>query len=201
MRLPPDARISRTCRAGSTTSSSTRRTSARLRRRASTSTSSGAARRRPPASSRLDSTARTCSTTRTPGSNRRLSPPPSARAARTAPSPAIGSTRSSTGPMGHGARRWPTTSSRVTPSLACDGDSSGCTTRNVGSYTVWDLQGRYTGFRNMTLTLGIRNALDTPPPVSNQSNSVPGGNRSLLRRPARPDVLRRDSVCVQVGHS
>jgi len=51
-----------------------------------------------------------------------------------------------------------------------DGDPSGCTMRNVGSYTVWDLQGRYTGFRNMTLTLGIRNALDTPPPVSNQSN-------------------------------
>ncbi len=51
-----------------------------------------------------------------------------------------------------------------------DGDSSGCAMRNVGSYTVWDLQGRYTGFRNTTLTLGIRNALDTPPPVSNQSN-------------------------------
>ncbi len=54
-------------------------------------------------------------------------------------------------------------------------DPSGCTTRNVGSYTVWDLQGRYTGFRNMTLTLGTRNALDTPPPLSNQSNRAQVG--------------------------
>jgi len=50
-------------------------------------------------------------------------------------------------------------------------DPSGCTTRSVGSYSVWDVQGRYTGFKNMTLTIGIRNALDTPPPVSNQQNN------------------------------
>ena len=54
-------------------------------------------------------------------------------------------------------------------------DASGCTTRSVGSYSVWDLQGRYTGFKNMTLTLGIRNALDTPPPVSNQSTDSQAG--------------------------
>ena len=47
--------------------------------------------------------------------------------------------------------------------------------RRVGSYSVWDLQGRYTGFRNMTLTLGIRNALDTPPPVSNQATAFQVG--------------------------
>jgi len=47
-------------------------------------------------------------------------------------------------------------------------DTSGCATRRVGSYSVWDLQGRYTGFKNLTLAAGIRNALNTSPPVSNQ---------------------------------
>jgi iron complex outermembrane receptor protein len=54
-------------------------------------------------------------------------------------------------------------------------DASGCTTRLVGSYSVWDLQARYTGFRNLTLTLGIRNALDRPPPVSNQNTDFQAG--------------------------
>ena len=46
-------------------------------------------------------------------------------------------------------------------------DASGCTKRRVGSYSVFDLQGRYTGFRNVTLTLGVRNLFDTAPPLSN----------------------------------
>jgi iron complex outermembrane receptor protein len=49
-----------------------------------------------------------------------------------------------------------------------DIDPSGCTTRRVGAYSVWDLQARYTGWKNTTLTLGVRNALDTQPPLSNQ---------------------------------
>jgi iron complex outermembrane receptor protein len=40
---------------------------------------------------------------------------------------------------------------------------------------VWDLQGRYTGFKNLTLSLGVRNALDRPPPVSNQLNNFQVG--------------------------
>ena len=56
-----------------------------------------------------------------------------------------------------------------------DLDPSGCSTRRVGSYSVWDVQGRYTGYKNMTLTLGIRNLLDTPPPVSNQGNNFQVG--------------------------
>ena len=54
-------------------------------------------------------------------------------------------------------------------------DPSGCMTRRVASYSVWDLQGRYTGFRDATLTLGIRNALNTAPPLSNQGNSFQVG--------------------------
>jgi iron complex outermembrane receptor protein len=49
-----------------------------------------------------------------------------------------------------------------------DTDPSGCTTRTVGAYSVWDLQARYTGWKNTTLTLGVRNAFDTQPPLTNQ---------------------------------
>jgi iron complex outermembrane receptor protein len=45
-----------------------------------------------------------------------------------------------------------------------------CTsTRNVASYTTWDVQGRYTGFRNATLMLGVQNLFDRAPPLSNTS--------------------------------
>ena len=47
-------------------------------------------------------------------------------------------------------------------------DASGCLTRHVGSYSLWDVQVRYSGFVNTTLTLGIRNLFDTAPPLSNQ---------------------------------
>jgi iron complex outermembrane receptor protein len=38
----------------------------------------------------------------------------------------------------------------------------------VSSYSVWDLQARYTGFRNTTLTLGVLNLADRAPPFTNQ---------------------------------
>ena len=41
--------------------------------------------------------------------------------------------------------------------------------RRVGSYEVWDAQGTYTGFKNTTIELGIRNLFDRAPPFSNQS--------------------------------
>jgi iron complex outermembrane receptor protein len=37
----------------------------------------------------------------------------------------------------------------------------------VSSVSLWDFQGVYTGFKNTTLTLGVKNLLDTNPPVSN----------------------------------
>jgi iron complex outermembrane recepter protein len=40
--------------------------------------------------------------------------------------------------------------------------------RTVGSLSLWDLQGQYTGFKNLTLTLGVKNLFDTDPPVTNQ---------------------------------
>jgi iron complex outermembrane recepter protein len=41
--------------------------------------------------------------------------------------------------------------------------------RRVGSYDVWDLQGRYSGFPNATIALGVKNLMDRVPPFSNQA--------------------------------
>ena len=43
--------------------------------------------------------------------------------------------------------------------------------RKVSSMSLWDLQGSYKGFRNLTLTLGVKNLLDTNPPETNQQNT------------------------------
>jgi iron complex outermembrane receptor protein len=48
-------------------------------------------------------------------------------------------------------------------------------TRRVGDYTLYDLQGRWTGFRNVELRLGVRNLFDRAPPVSNQNNNFQVG--------------------------
>jgi len=54
--------------------------------------------------------------------------------------------------------------------LTC-GDE-GCTgTRRVGTWSVWDVQARYTGPGNATFTLGVRNLFDRAPPVSNQTGN------------------------------
>jgi iron complex outermembrane recepter protein len=43
--------------------------------------------------------------------------------------------------------------------------------RTVGALSLWDVQGTYTGFKNWILTLGVKNVLDTNPPVSNQQTT------------------------------
>jgi len=43
--------------------------------------------------------------------------------------------------------------------------------REVGTLSIWDIQGSYTGFRNWTLTLGVRNLFDKNPPFSNLTNT------------------------------
>jgi iron complex outermembrane recepter protein len=47
----------------------------------------------------------------------------------------------------------------------CD-DEGVCPRRRVGSYSVWNLQGQYTGLRNTTLTLGVRNLFGRDPPLA-----------------------------------
>jgi iron complex outermembrane receptor protein len=47
--------------------------------------------------------------------------------------------------------------------------------RRVGSLSLWDLQTQYTGFKNWTLTLGVKNLFDTNPPFTNQNNTFQVG--------------------------
>jgi iron complex outermembrane receptor protein len=59
--------------------------------------------------------------------------------------------------------------------LSCDQNLNCPGKRRVSSYSLWNLQGRYQGIRNITLALGVSNLLDTPPPISNQSQSMQVG--------------------------
>jgi iron complex outermembrane receptor protein len=45
------------------------------------------------------------------------------------------------------------------------------TTRNVGSYSLFDLQAAYAGFKDTSISVGVRNLFDRDPPFSN----APGG--------------------------
>jgi iron complex outermembrane receptor protein len=47
--------------------------------------------------------------------------------------------------------------------------------RTVGSMSLWDMQGSYSGFRNLTITLGVKNLFDTNPPATNQIGNFPAG--------------------------
>jgi iron complex outermembrane receptor protein len=53
--------------------------------------------------------------------------------------------------------------------LTCD-DNGNCGNRRVGSYSVWDVQGSYAGFKNTKIVLGIRNLLDQAPPFTQASS-------------------------------
>jgi iron complex outermembrane receptor protein len=48
-------------------------------------------------------------------------------------------------------------------------------TRRVGSMSLWDLQGSYAGFKNWTLTLGVKNLFDTDPPLTNSNLTFQSG--------------------------
>ena len=47
--------------------------------------------------------------------------------------------------------------------------------RTVGSMSLWDFQGQYTGLKNFTFTLGVKNFMDTNPPKTNQQNTFQVG--------------------------
>jgi iron complex outermembrane receptor protein len=44
-------------------------------------------------------------------------------------------------------------------------------TRTVGSMSIWDIQGSYSGFKNWKLALGVKNLFDRSPPASNQQST------------------------------
>ena len=47
--------------------------------------------------------------------------------------------------------------------------------RRVGTLSLWDLYGSYTGFKNWKLTLGVQNLFDKDPPFSNQQTTFQAG--------------------------
>ena len=47
--------------------------------------------------------------------------------------------------------------------------------RTVSTMSLWDLYVNYRGIRNLSLTLGAKNLLDTNPPATNQLNSFQPG--------------------------
>jgi iron complex outermembrane receptor protein len=47
--------------------------------------------------------------------------------------------------------------------------------RQASALSLWDLQGQFTGFKNLTLTLGVKNVLDTNPPKTNQQVTFQAG--------------------------
>ncbi|MEO8487749.1 MAG: TonB-dependent receptor [Betaproteobacteria bacterium] len=47
--------------------------------------------------------------------------------------------------------------------------------RRVGNYDVYDVQGRWTGVKNLTVTLGIKNLFNRAPPFTNQSFTFQNG--------------------------
>jgi len=45
----------------------------------------------------------------------------------------------------------------------------------VGSYTIYNLSGTYSGIKNLTLTLGIKNLFNKNPPASNTTDNYQFG--------------------------
>ena len=56
-------------------------------------------------------------------------------------------------------------------------------TRRVGAYSVWGLNAAYTGLRNFTLTLGVKNIFDANPPYTRQGQAFQIGYDPALTDP------------------
>jgi iron complex outermembrane receptor protein len=56
-------------------------------------------------------------------------------------------------------------------------------TRQVGTYSVFGLNGSYTGFKNFTLTLGIKNVFNTDPPYTRQNQAFQIGYDPYIADP------------------
>jgi iron complex outermembrane recepter protein len=58
-----------------------------------------------------------------------------------------------------------------------------CNECRVGNFEVWDLNGSYSGIRNLKLAAGIKNLFDRAPPFSNQLNTFQIGYDSHYADP------------------
>jgi iron complex outermembrane receptor protein len=55
--------------------------------------------------------------------------------------------------------------------------------RTVGTYSVWNLNTAWSGIKNLTLTLGVRNVMDRDPPFSRQEQAFQVGYDPALADP------------------
>ena len=55
--------------------------------------------------------------------------------------------------------------------------------RTVGTYNVWGFNVAYSGFRNLTLTAGVKNVFDTDPPYTRQAQAFQVGYDPALTDP------------------
>jgi len=55
--------------------------------------------------------------------------------------------------------------------------------RSVGSYSLWNLQGVYSGFKGWSLAAGVRNLFDTDPPFSTQEDTSQVGYNPIVGDP------------------
>ena len=53
----------------------------------------------------------------------------------------------------------------------------------MGSYGLWGLNGSFTGFKNWTLSVGVKNLLDTDPPYTRQTQAFQVGYDPTLADP------------------
>jgi iron complex outermembrane recepter protein len=63
--------------------------------------------------------------------------------------------------------------------------------RRVGSLSLWDLQTSYSGFKNLVLTLGVKNLFDTNPPVTNTNLTFQAGYEASYYDPRARFVYGR----------
>ncbi|MCV2419714.1 TonB-dependent receptor plug domain-containing protein [Paucibacter sp. DJ2R-2] len=57
--------------------------------------------------------------------------------------------------------------------------TAGSTSKNVASHSTYNLQGSYTGLKNLRLTAGVTNLFNKAPPTSNQSGYFRGFDQSV----------------------
>jgi iron complex outermembrane receptor protein len=69
--------------------------------------------------------------------------------------------------------------------------------RRVGTQSIWDLYGAYTGLKNWKLAIGANNLFDTPPPFTNQHYDFQAGY-DVANYDVRPVHLRHDQLQVQL---
>src|SRR5205085_9637216 len=63
----------------------------------------------------------------------------------------------------------------VTDDADCVAAAGGGRKRTVSSMSLWDVQVQWKGMKNLKLTLGAKNVLDTDPPHTNQAVSFQAG--------------------------